>query len=661
MNRLWFFSITTAVVFIFTCTFVACRDENKKQLNLEDYLQPLDVGRNPKYDKLINDDDGKLCSRNCTKYPESRICYYQLVAEQYHAMGPACKNCPFFRDDCFSPQCVIADGIERTILVFNRLLPGPEFHICFGDRVIVDLENKMPAREVTIHWHGQLQKKSPWEDGVPYVTQCPIPSNSKFRYDFLADTSGTHFYHSHESLQLFDGLSGPFVVHTSAKTDPVSSLYDYDLFSHTIQIRDWFHEIIDVRYPGYNKNTTYTALQPVSYLINGMGSYSDTASRQHTNTPLAEFVVKRGNKYRFRIITDTSTTCSLQFAIEDHAMLLIAADGYPVKPQVVRSLFLSSVDIYDVVVTADKFPRPYWIRVQGYGPGCSPAVQQAILRYEGTGTSLPLTPNTAELFNAIRGPPQLNNGREPCHFNDDNLCSDEIHSIYPANERLLETPDESYIFSADSYAYSLDELFGEGTYHRFYLPEGGKEVSPLLGGVYEDTINKISNMVPPFPLLFDAENPAINQMKCTKECINIKHCECLYLIKLGLNNVIEMVFIDKLSVPPIIEMNHPFHIHGHHWSVMKVGSQAELLLGEAFKVNTSNKYPLARDSVAIPSAGFVVVRFIADNPGFWLLHCHFTAHNDNGMQFVIQVGEPKDFPELPEDWPKCGDYLPPVY
>lgn len=53
----------------------------------------------------------------------------------------------------------------------------------------------------------------------------------------------------------------------------MSKLYDYDLFSHTIQIRDWYHDIIDVRYPGYNKDRSLIGLTPVSYLINGMGRY----------------------------------------------------------------------------------------------------------------------------------------------------------------------------------------------------------------------------------------------------------------------------------------------------------------------------------------------------------------------------------------------------
>lgn len=30
------------------------------------------------------------------------------------------------------------------------------------------------------------------------------------------------------------------------------------------------------------------------------------------------------------------------------------------------------------------------------------------------------------------------------------------------------------------------------------------------------------------------------------------------------------------------------------------------------------------------------------------------------MQIVLQVGEPEQFLQLPENWPKCGNYLPPV-
>ena len=49
------------------------------------------------------------------------------------------------------------------------------------------------------------------------------------------------------------------------------------------------------------------------------------------------------------------------------------------------------------------------------------------------------------------------------------------------------------------------------------------------------------------------------------------------------------------------------------------------------------KNPPIKDNVVVPVRGFTVVRFLADNPGFWLTHCHMSKHNHVGMAFVIKV------------------------
>ena len=41
----------------------------------------------------------------------------------------ACGNCPTNTTDCNSPQCVIADGIEKSIKTFNRMVPGPSIEV----------------------------------------------------------------------------------------------------------------------------------------------------------------------------------------------------------------------------------------------------------------------------------------------------------------------------------------------------------------------------------------------------------------------------------------------------------------------------------------------------------------------------------------------------
>ena len=43
---------------------------------------------------------------------------------------------------------------------------------------------------VTIHWHGQFQRETPFMDGVPMISQCPIPLMSSMQYNFTAQPSG---------------------------------------------------------------------------------------------------------------------------------------------------------------------------------------------------------------------------------------------------------------------------------------------------------------------------------------------------------------------------------------------------------------------------------------------------------------------------------------
>jgi len=70
--------------------------------------------------------------------------------------------------------------------------------VCLGDRIIVDLKNKISGGELTIHWHGVFQNGTQYMDGVPMVTQCAILEGDVFRYDFLANNEGTHYWHSHD-------------------------------------------------------------------------------------------------------------------------------------------------------------------------------------------------------------------------------------------------------------------------------------------------------------------------------------------------------------------------------------------------------------------------------------------------------------------------------
>lgn len=64
--------------------------------------------------------------------------------------------------------------------------------------------------------------------------------------------------------------------------------------------------------------------------------------------------------------------------------------------------------------------------------------------------------------------------------------------------------------------------------------------------------------------------------------------------------------------------------------------------------------PLIKDTIAVPTQGYAIVRFVADNPGVWLLRCFIEGHSDSGMQMLFKVGSTRDFPTKPNNLPLCG-------
>lgn len=103
---------------------------------------------------------------------------------------------------------------------------------------------------------------------------------------------------------------------------------------------------------------------------------------------------------------------------------------------------------------------------------------------------------------------------------------------------------------------------------------------------------------------------------------------------------------------------HPFHLHGH---VFQVVAQGEGLYEEG-KSQLSAVNPLRRDTATVPRKGYTVIRFKADNPGVWALHCHIEWHVTTGlvMQFVELPDElramhiPKQAAQLCEVAPPTG-------
>ena len=67
---------------------------------------------------------------------------------------------------------------------------------------------------------------------------------------------------------------------------------------------------------------------------------------------------------------------------------------------------------------------------------------------------------------------------------------------------------------------------------------------------------------------------------------------------------------------------HPMHLHGHTFWVMKTSEY-------------DSGHGVLRDIVSVPAMGWALIRFVADNPGVWLLHCHIDWHFKAGFSSTI--------------------------
>ncbi|XP_016840817.1 laccase-4-like [Nasonia vitripennis] len=585
------------------------------------------------------------CRRQCRSDREPLTCRYGLTVERYISMSKACYDCPRNLTDCSRPHCIPGDGTEKMVIVANRKLPGLSIEVCKGDRLLMDVTNKLPTETTTIHWHGLHQRGTPFMDGVPYLTQCPIMPGEVFRYDFIADRPGSFIWHSHSGEQRADGLFGALIVRSPPEENPYAGVYNED--DKLMVINEWTHktgsEVFVMQYQNGQGSL------PSAILVNGLGrlSYSEAE-----NMPLEVFQVEEGKRYRFRLANLGSQDCPIHVSIDDHPMLVISADGADIEPVEVDSIRILTGERYDFVLSADRPVDNYWIRFTG-DIICRflRTTQLAILRYRGAKIVEPKAdPEDPNGSTEIRELNPYDKGTET----PDAICIAHLNALEPDDISLTREPDHQFFITIDlqkldNFDYHRKDLYG------YWQVEGSKRSTSL-------QLNHISFKMPNFPPLTQPElikpkqfcnySTIIAIEKCKTE-----HCACTQTFQARLNSVVELVLID----PGAAKLNHPIHLHGYYYRVVameKVGDK--LSIEEVKKMDQEGKIHRRleaapwKDSVIVPSGGYTIVRFHANNPGYWFLHCHFDEHASNGMALVIKVGEHEDLPNVPKNFPKCG-------
>jgi len=540
------------------------------------------------------------------------------------------------------------DGIPRQVTLIDDYedevleMPGPTIAVCHGDEVSVNVVNELESESGTIHWHGLPMSNTQWSDGGPGVTQCPIePGNAFTWYNFNAETPGTYWFHSHNEFQRDDGMYGPLIIRDTP--DELSKLprkirdqgsNACDKTDHAIIIQEWYFNTAEHR---YNHNPEE---RPTSILVNGKGRYH--SDLHATIQPWQVFTVHpdKCSSYRFRLVSSVNLHCPIQVSIEDHNMTVIATDGEYIEPEEdVSSVTIANGERFDFLVdVSDHEEKTYVIRFGG-APGefanCKEMSAIAFLRYGHSHVNQKLEPNYSESINVP--------GR---HINP--LPTIEL----PTDQIPIPVSDLRSIHPYPSSFQSADKTF--------YLQLGDSDNGANINNLQFDLKSLTS------PLLSQEEDQ--NQdMICNSSyaeqglicdpATDKNKCSCQHILHVDTGDVVDMFLINPDLERPIA---HPIHLHGHFFNVLGSGSIPEenpmayiREQNEAGNIVRNLDFPPRKDSVQSIPGEYLLIRFYADNPGYWLMHCHISFDVVEGQVLVVNVGDKSEW-DIPQDFPQCG-------
>ncbi|CAJ0640737.1 2066_t:CDS:2 [Entrophospora sp. SA101] len=489
------------------------------------------------------------------------------------------------------------DGYMREMTVINGEYPGPTIHVNKGDKIIVNVTNAIGAH-CTIHWHGLFQTGTNWFDGVPGISQCPIPNEKSYSYEFeTGSQKGTFWYHSHFSTQAVDGMVGAFIVHDPE--DPYINEYDEEFI---INISDHFHtqsgKLIALRL-----QPNYTGFNPVpdAGLINGATQIDCSKLKEKekencdTKNGISRFIFEQGKTYRLRII-NFSAESPFTFSIDGHLLKIIEVEGTYVEPNYVSHLYLNVAQRYSVIVKADQRVDTYWMRANRAAE-CLVTPNNQTINFDS-----PINNNVTALIQYDNAPLKTPVSEMLPYDNDFLQCED------PSWEKLR--PSKEIEKDLPSFTGPATSLFN----FQFKFGVNLQNVSL----VYVNNVSFIPHLnLPTVQKLFDGINPR-----------ELAKSENKYLI--ASNGTVDVIIVNDNGA------QHPFHLHGHKFGIITEGYllDGKPTFNETTRYNFEN--PVIRDTASVPPFKYFIIRFNATNPGVWPLHCHIKWHIEMGMliQFI---------------------------
>ncbi|XP_028783445.1 laccase-7-like isoform X1 [Neltuma alba] len=510
---------------------------------------------------------------------------------------------------------------ETEIAAVNGMLPGPTINVREGDTVIVHAVNKSPYN-LTIHWHGILQLMSQWADGPEFVTQCAILPGRNYTYRFnVTQQEGTLWWHAHSSF-LRAWVYGALIIRPR-----LGNSYPFPTPHQEVPIvlGEWWNaNVIEVE----EEAVEFGGAPNISdaFTINGLPGALYNCSQNQT----FRFEVQQGNTYLLRII-NAALNEHLFFKIASHTFTVVAVDAAYTNHYHTDIIVVAPGQTVDALLTANQTVGSYFMAATPYSTlneSVTPVADTTtvgIVVYNGSTSTTPLMPilpvrndtQTANNFylsiTGLAGGPHWVPVPEDVNehmfitvglaLDFCNLPNDTCRG--PAGLRLSSSMNnESFVLPSGRGLSMLDAFYRNAT-----------------TGVY--TKDFPDNP----PLVFDYTDPSLNNnlsLAFAPKSTKVK--------TLRFNSTVQIVFQNTAI---LAAENHPMHIHGFNFHVLAQGTGNYNASRDESQFNLVD--PQIRNTVAVPFAGWSVVRFQANNPGIWLVHCHIDNHLSWGLTMAFEV------------------------
>ncbi|NSX53330.1 multicopper oxidase family protein [Parasulfitobacter algicola] len=222
---------------------------------------------------------------------------------------------------------VLPEGDGATdMLGFNGSMPGPAIRVAQGQRISINVENRLDEG-TAVHWHGiRLENRM---DGVPVLTQDLINPNDAKTYSFVPPDAGTYWYHSHyiSHEQVARGMIGPLIVEEETPPD-----VDHDI---TAILADWRME------ENGRLTEEFTDMHSVAH-----AGYMGNFARAFLSQPS----VRTGDRIRLRLI-NTATNRIFPLTLNGAEGMVVALDGMPLaQPRTLEKVVLAPAQRADLIV-----------------------------------------------------------------------------------------------------------------------------------------------------------------------------------------------------------------------------------------------------------------------------------------------------------------------